>query len=420
MVSESLPGTNKFSAKGLFARIAAVYGALFFGIGVSLPFLPVWLKAQALGVEQVAFVLALQSGLRVVASPLLSRLADGLGRLRPVMVGCAVAALGGMLWLAGAGTYGAIVLGVGVAYAAFAPLVPMTEAYAVACGQRFGLDYGRMRLWGSLAFIGGNLVAGAWLDVMAPARLIWLMVAAQGALLAALMLLPPRRHVSGEEGRADADAQGGSQGGAGAQGAAIAEAGRAAGGLLTPAFGLFLLAAGLVQGSHALVYGFSALHWKALGHSGAVVGMLWATGVLAEVVVFWFSARLMADPGGARLLMLGAGAAMLRWAGLSLDPPLVALFALQALHGLSFGAAHLGAMAHIRAHAPPRRAATAQAVYGAVAGGIFMTGAMWLSGPLYARFHAGAWWAMAAMAALALLLAAVLRRLSPRGRVAAG
>ncbi len=378
-------------ASRLGARIAMVYGALFFGIGVSLPFLPVWLKARGLGVEQIALVLAVQSGLRVIASPLMSHLADRLGRLRPVMAGCALAALAGLFWLAGAGGFVSIVLGVAVAYGAFAPLMPMTEAYAVSAGRRHGLDYGRMRLWGSLAFMAGNLVAGAALDVLAAGHLIWLIVAAQAALVGALLLLPPREQTADEHARQETTV---------GQGLALASG----------AFAVFVLAAGLVQGSHAMVYGFSALHWKTLGYSGSVVGMLWATGVLAEVVLFWFSGRLMAGIGALRLLMLGAAAAVVRWAGLSFDPPLIVLFMLQSLHGLSFGASHLGAIEFIRSRTAPARAATAQAIYGAVAGGVFMTGAMWASGRLYRAFAADAWWVMAMMAALSLGLAAALRR----------
>ena len=396
MVSERFPRVTELRANALGWRIASVYGALFFGIGVSLPFLPVWLKARGLGVEQIALVLAAQSVLRVVASPLMSHVADRLGRLRPVMTGCAALALAGLLWLAGARGFAAILLGVIAAYAAFAPLMPLTEAYAVSAVKHMaGLDYGRMRLWGSLAFIAGNLVAGASLDVMEAGNLIWLIVAAQAALVGALMLLPPRG--AHEEARARAPGQG-----------VVRHS------FLSAAFIIFVLAVGLAQGSHALVYGFSALHWKALGHSGAVTGMLWATGVLAEVVLFWFSGAVMARLGAVRLLMLGAGAAVIRWLGLSLDPPLALLFAFQALHGLSFGASHLGAIEYIKSRVAPERMATAQAIYGAVAGGVFMTGSMWASGKLFRAYGAHAWWFMAVMAGLAFMLALALRRISPR------
>ena len=51
---------------------------------------------------------------------------------------------------------------------------------------------------------------------------------------------------------------------------------------------------------------------------------------------------------------------MLRWIGMAFDPPALMLAALQLLHGLSFGATHLGALMFLARHAQPAQAATAQ------------------------------------------------------------
>ena len=386
----------------LFARIAMVYGALFFSVGMFMPFFPVWLKSQGLDDVQVAWVLAVQSGTRMVASPAVSHLADRLGRLRPVMLACAIGALAGFLWLEMVDGFQAIMIMVAVTFTAFAPLMPLTEAYAVTAGKRHGLDYGRMRLWGSIFFIAGNLFAGVTLDILSAGRLVWLLVIAQAVLFLALMSLPP----SGEGRSADVRVHDS----------------RADGHLsfLSAGFIVFLLSAALLQSSHALVYGFSAVHWKSQGYSGTVVGLLWGVGVVAEIILFWYSGTVMTRLGAVRLLGLAGIAGCVRWTGLSYDPPLVLLFLLQMLHGLSFGAAHLGAIEFIRRHTPPHRSATAQAIYGAVAGGVFMTIATWASGPLYRAHGAGAWLVMASMSATALVLVLVLRRIiSPRERAPA-
>jgi PPP family 3-phenylpropionic acid transporter len=373
-----------------------VYAALFFGIGVSLPFLPVWLKARGLEPQTIGLALALQSLMRVLVAPAVSHLADRLGRLRPVMLASAAVSLAGLIWLGGlAEGPAALLLGVAVAYGAFSPLMPLSDAYAVSASRRLGLDYGRMRLWGSLAFIAGSMVAGAVQDVLPAAHLIWLIVAAQTVLFMVIGLLPRReRDDSTDHESATAEETGLS--------------------ILSLPFFLFITVAGLVQASHAFVYGFSSLHWKSLGLSGTIVGLLWTTGVLAEIMLFWFSAPVMARLGAVRLLMIGAAAATLRWIGLGTDPPLLILFGLQALHGLSFGATHLGAIEFLRSRLPLSRLATAQAIYGAVSHGLFMTSAMWASGQLYRLHGAQGWWAMAAMSALALALCLPLRRLAPR------
>ncbi len=377
----------------LFVRIAMVYGALFFSVGMFMPFFPVWLKSQGLDDVQVAWVLAIQSGTRMVASPAVSHLADRLGRLRSVMLVCAAGALAGFLWLDMVDGFRAIMIMVAVTFTAFAPLMPLTEAYAVTAGKRHGLDYGRMRLWGSILFIAGNLFAGMTLDILSAGRLVWLLVIAQAVLFLALLSLPP----GGERRNPEAPV-------------------REAGGdaplrFLSSGFVIFLLCAGLLQSSHALVYGFSALHWKSQGYSGTVVGLLWGVGVVAEIVLFWFSGAVMTRLGAVRLLGLAGIAGCVRWTGLSYDPPLLVLFLLQMLHGLSFGAAHLGAIEFIRRFTSPERSATAQAIYGAVAGGVFMTVATWASGPLYRVHGAQAWLVMAGMSATALLLVLLLSRI---------
>ncbi len=64
------------------------------------------------------------------------------------------------------------------------------------------------------------------------------------------------------------------------------------------------------------------------------------------------------------------------------------------LHGLSFGATHLGALTFLSRHAPPGQAATAQG-YLAIALGAAMAGAMGLAGVLYGAFGVKAYAAMA-------------------------
>jgi PPP family 3-phenylpropionic acid transporter len=93
-------------------------------------------------------------------------------------------------------------------------------------------------------------------------------------------------------------------------------------------------------------------------------------------------------------LCVGALGAVIRWTGMALDPPVLALPWLQMLHALSFGATHLGALGFVARHAPPGQAATAQG-YLAIAMGLAMAGAMGISGVLYGSFGSRAYAAMA-------------------------
>ena len=155
--------------------------------------------------------------------------------------------------------------------------------------------------------------------------------------------------------------------------------------LRTPGFAMVAAAAGLIQASHAVYYGFSSLDWKAAGLDGTAVGILWAIGVAAEITLFAFSGRLPLWLRPPVLLLAGALGASLRWGIMALDPPTAALPFLQCLHGLSFGATHLGAIGFVARAAPAGRAATAQGSLAVVLGGT-MALSMGFSGVLYENF----------------------------------
>ena len=82
-------------------------------------------------------------------------------------------------------------------------------------------------------------------------------------------------------------------------------------------FALFLAAAALIQGSHAVYYAFGTLHWRAAGYTEDVIGALWAEGVVAEILLFMVGGRVLRRLGPARLLALGGLAGALSTAAVA-------------------------------------------------------------------------------------------------------
>ena len=163
-----------------------------------------------------------------------------------------------------------------------------------------------------------------------------------------------------------------------------------------------------IQASHAVYYGFSTIDWRAAGFDGTTIGALggrWCAGRDRP-------ARGSARPGAVTpaCCLIGAAGAVLRWAAMALAPPMAALPALQCLHGLSFGATHLGALGFVARAAPVGLGATAQG-YLAVALGLAMAAAMGVSGVLYERYGAAAYGAMALVACAGGLCALAAHRL---------
>ena len=75
-----------------------------------------------------------------------------------------------------------------------------------------------------------------------------------------------------------------------------------------------------IQASHAATYAFGSIHWQASGISPSWIGVLWATGVAAEIVFFATVGRWPAHwRTPFRLIGLGAAASLIRVVGLSPD-----------------------------------------------------------------------------------------------------
>lgn len=383
-------------------RLGAFYGALFLIYGVHLPYLPVWLDWRGLSASEIALVTAAPFFVRLAVTPLVAYGADRYHAHRRTVIWLAGFALAMALALSQAHGFWLIMAAALAMALATTTIMPLTETIAVTGVRVGGLDYGRMRLWGSLTFIVASFGGGMLVDMYGASIGVWLIVAGTIAtLIAALSLpeLPSPPHAGGRE-HAGAEAED-----------RLAAVRRLAG---RADFLVFLVAAGAVQGAHALFYAFGALHWRSLGISATWVGSLWTIGVLAEVAVFAYSRAILARIGPIELMIAGGAAATLRWAAMSLDPQLGVLVPLQLLHALTYGAAHLGAIHYIARAVPQQAAGTGQALYATVAAGVAMGAATLAAGPLYARFAGHAYLAMAAMALLGTVAAVLLARLARR------
>lgn len=395
---------NKASARqgldgrlsGFTIRVSLFYGAVFLLIGFHLPYFPVWLEWRGLSPGEIGIVLAAPMVVRVVSTPVISFAADRMGDRRLAIVLLSWGTLVGYLLFTVAHGFLAVLAVAVLAAIAWTSIMPVTEAVAMDGVRREGHDYGRMRLWGSLTFIAASFGGGLALQWWGAPSMLWLMITATVCILASAYVLP-RPRGRGRLRKATALPPLRFQ-------TALAL-------VRSPLFLLFLLAAGLVQGSHGVYYAFGTINWQAQGVSATVIGALWTTGVVAEVLLFMVSGRAVRRFSAVNLICLAALAAVVRWAITAFSPPLWLLFIVQALHGLTFGAAHLGAVHFITDATPPEAAGTAQGVYASLAIGIAMGAALLASGPLYAAFGASAYLVMSAVGGVALIAALVLARL---------
>lgn len=367
-------------------RLSLFYAVVFTEIGIAMPFMPVWLAALGLDAGVIGLLLALPIATRIVATaPLMGLIDRGLGARRLIVAGSfgVAATYAAMAPASSAFGWPALAALTVLNAVAAAPLVPSIDYLTLAAARRDPrLTYSRIRMAGSIAFLLANLAGGALLAALG-GRLAVPILLTGLALIAGLTALRDRtpseapRRVASDKGPP-----------------------------LPRRLWLCIGAAAAIQASHAAVYGFGSIDWTAHGLSATEVGALWATGVLAEIVLFALAPRLPPSwRGPVPLLVLGGAAGILRAVGLyCVGDRLETLVPLQALHGLTFGATQLGAMEAVSSLSPEGSRGRAQGTLSAVNAGIAVTATL-ASGLVYREAGPLAFLAMAPLAGIGVALA---------------
>jgi len=368
-------------------RLAFFFAAIFAVVGIQLPFWPVWLTAKGLGPTEIGLLMAVSIAAKVIANPLAAHLADRRGERRRPMVVLAVAASASFALFGWAEGFWPILLVNVLFFMVWPPIMPLGESLTMITVHRENLDYGRIRLWGSLSFIALAVISGRILVGEPPEIIFWMVLGAVAVAVVACALVPDSRPEKTTATQVPMLLI-----------------------LRNRRFVLFLLTAALIQGSHAVYYAFGTLHWQAAGYSDDLIGALWAEGVIAEIILFAFGNRVVRRLGPERLILLGGAAAAIRWSVTGFTDALPALICAQALHAFTFGATHLGAIHFVARVVAPSMSATAQSLYSAAVMGLGLGLMLLISGELYGRFGGGAYYGMAVAGLMGALLALAMRR----------
>ena len=382
-------------------RMALFFAAIFLPVGIYIPYFSVWLKELGMSAEEIALVLTIPLITRVIFTPIMATLADKVGDRRLALrLYASLYALTFALILINTSLYWIITTLI-LSNIFFSAIIPVSDSLAMAGTRRFGVDYGRMRLWGSALFILGNILGGQMLQMIGASHLIWLIVAANCVQILLALALPSDPRL------ADGKKYSSSSRISWAQLRQFGQLG----------FWIIICAAALIQSTHSLLYGFASIFWRELDFSASVIGLFWAVSVVAEIVLFTFSRRISAHLSWKKLLALSATGAMLRWILFPLEFPEWGYLVLQILHALSFGASHLGMVFFIAEVVDDELSGTAQGLY-TMLSGLMMALATYASGLLYAQLGGGAFYSMAAIALLSAILL-LSARLFPFGRISA-
>ncbi|MDT8407251.1 MAG: MFS transporter [Methylococcales bacterium] len=363
-------------------RLSWVYGGYFAALGVLVPYWTVYLSDLGFRAEQIGELTALLVGTKLIAPTLWGIISDRydnvLAMLRWAVALSALTFLG-YFFLRGFNSYWLLTLLFGFFWNAALPQCEVATLSYLGVNRH---RYSQIRLWGSVGFVIAVVIMGWVLDRVGS----WHVLPAVAGLLILLGLgagLLPRLEAQPRKTNVSMPAL-----------------------LSNPEVMAFFLIYLLLQFAHGPYYTFYSVFLDALGYPKAVIGALWALGVIAEIVLFVWIRPLLVYWSLRRLLVASLLLAAVRWLMIAWGSgSLAVLLIAQLLHAASFGGAHVAAIHLVDHYFGKTHPGKGQALYSSLSFG--------MGGILGSLFAGHGWQVLGpawvfSTAALACLVALVL------------
>ena len=363
-------------------RLSGAYFFYFAYIGAFAPFFSLYLESLALAAAGIGVIMSLPQLVRIVAPHLWGWLADRSDRRLPV---ARIGTIAGTLiycGLFGAQNFEALAAVVFLMSFCLSAPLPLLEVTTLTHLGKRTADYGRIRVWGSVGFIGAVIIAGYALDWLAISALLWIMLAILIIFAAFLLAVPEARHAEHAHDHA-----------------------RIGHIMRQPSVVALVVACGLMSIAHGPYYTFYSIHLVGYGYSKGAVGWLWSIGVICEIAIFFwmpqlFRAFTLRQVLIASFAIAAARFAIIAWCG----DNLLLLVIAQTMHAASFGSFHASALAYVHQFFRGRNQARGQAIYTSLSFGLGGTLGGLYSGYAWDRFGAAVTFSGAALCALAGML----------------
>ncbi len=340
-------------------RTALFYMTVFATPGATSAYLGIWLNDKGLNGGEIGWINSVPIFMILAFNLYVGRLADRANDWRTVIVIGAL--LSGFLPIAMffAHDFWSILFVWTLAGLPFGLVQPVIDAAAMRMTRRNGSNFAFVRAFGTLGYmlaLAGTAAAAQGLGggIFLP---IILGIALSRAALS--LLLPKFRATATQSAPLPVDEAAPTPIDTAIPTPAIGGQ-KSVGDYLKPWFLAPILAFALVQGLHFILGAFAGVVWRENGIAEGWVGPLLALGAGAEMVVMFTFKRIASRFGARHLILFAMLVSALRWAAMTLNPPLPLLALLQLSHGITFGIGYLGLMNFIANWTPEHVAAEAQ------------------------------------------------------------
>lgn len=370
-------------------RLSSFYLFYFALLGTLVPYWSLYLREDGFSAAEIGLLMAVPQLTKMGAPNLWGWLADRTGkRLRIIRAGNLLAAIifAGVFFAEG--FWSMLLVLAGFSFFWNAVLSQFEVITLETLGERSN-RYSQVRLWGSVGFIVAVVLVGLALDRFAVSIIPWVLLFSLWAIWACTLWLPEQQ----DNRRRGADRQ------------ALWQI------LRRPEVITFFVCAFLMQLSHGPYYTFYTIYLVDLGISRSTAGMLWALGVVAEVLLFLVMHRLVGRFRLESIMVISLLLAALRWLLIgTLAESMAALLFAQLLHAASFGSFHAAAIAWVHRTFSGGHAGQGQALYSSLGFGAGWAVGATLAGFLWDSLGAQSYLLAAGVALFAALLGGFVLR----------
>ncbi len=365
---------------------------LYFGLlGIYLPYFNLYCFHIEFSGIQIGVLSAIRS-VAVIFFPLLwGIIADRFQVRRQIFILCSI--ISTFIWSFFLLTQNFLWMAViTIFYAIFyAPIISFLEAFTMDMlgGEKKG--YGRIRAWGSISFIIMVILVGRAIDRYSVGIILILILAGSTGQCITALRIPTGRTNSDFRSSRDRLRN-----------------------FLKPKVAGFLFCAFFMLVSHGAYYGFFSIHLEQLGYNKTFIGLCWALGVIAEILVMLRSPQLFKAFSLENVLVFSFIAAVLRWLTLYFFSNPAVILSSQLAHAITYGTFHMASILYIDQMSPEGSKTFGQAVNNALTYGLGLTVGFLINGYVYEHMDTFFLFLISALFAfLAGLMFLIVRRYYP-------
>ena len=346
--------------KNSFKLVIGSQYFLYFGVmGVFLPYFNLYCYHLKFSGFQIGVLSGIRS-IALVLFPLVwAGLADRFHIRRPIYIFCSFISTAIWAFYLYTTDFWAMLL-ITVFYGIFySPIISFLEAFTMDVLSTEKKSYGKMRGWGTIAFIMTVLLLGKVIDIYSIEIIIILIFFGSMAQALISIKIPDIQIKKQTSFSSNAKV------------------------LLKRPVIVFLFCAFLMLVSHGTYYGFYSIHLENLGYGKTFIGISWALASIAEIIVMIKSDIIFKRFSTDNVLFFSFMVAVLRWMGLFFTTSPVIILFLQILHAVTYGTFHVSSILYIDSLTPDEAKTLGQAVNNAVTYGLGLMVGFFINGYLF-------------------------------------